>query len=85
MAITLSNVPSLLMNQSLYPSAHPALLEWSLLFDYHLTNPNPAFHDSHFASIPLPRSSPPPLSFPQPLAHLGCFPSYLYKYPVINQ
>lgn len=56
----------------------------SLVFDYHLTNPNPAFHHSHLASIPLPPSPAADVPFP-PLAHLGCFPSYLYKYPVTNQ
>lgn len=56
----------------------------SLVFDYHLTNPNPAFHHSHLASIPLPPSPAAAVSFP-PLAHLGYFPSYLYKYLVTNQ
>lgn len=55
------------------------------MFDYHLTNPNPAFHDSHLASIPLPPSLAPAAPFQQPLAHLGCFSSHLYKYSVINQ
>lgn len=84
MAITLSNIPSLLMTQFLCPSAYSALLKSSLscLIITPLILILPFMN---LTSIPLPPSPAPAVSFPQPLAHLGCSPSYLYKYPVINQ
>ncbi|EOB06520.1 hypothetical protein Anapl_03686 [Anas platyrhynchos] len=52
-AVILSAIPSLLENQSLHVSVYAALQKWPLMFNYTLTNPDLALHNSHLASIRL--------------------------------